>query len=172
MEKDEPRERVRYGRPGESEWTTTRRIGEESHFSEGIVVYDVEVYQEEHYYVSLLKDYSPSGKARANFEVKTREFVNLTYLNSVWVQHVIMNRDLGGWAVGGEEVDYAYAIPYLNRMKEYLVKREEQEARLIKEHFSDLETIPEWQVRLSEWKMAHHVRSITKYQAKRFAKTL
>ncbi len=172
VEKDEPRERVRYGKPGENTYTTTRRIGEESHFSEGVVVYDVEIYQDEHYYVSLLKDYSPSGKARANFEVKTREFVNLTFLNSVWVKHVIMNRDLGGWVVGGEEVDYAYAIPYLNRMKEYLVKREEREARLIKAHFPDLESITDWQVRLSEWKIAHRVRAITAYQAKRFAKTL
>lgn len=172
VEKDEARERVRYGVPGKTEYFTTRRLGEVSHFDKDVVVYDVEIYQEEHYYVSLLKQWSPSGNARANFEVMESEFVNLTFLNSVWVQHVIMNRDLGGWVVGGKEVDYAYAIPYLNRMKEYLVKREQSEARLIKAHFPDLDSVSDWQVRLSEWKIAHRVRAITDYQAKRFAKTL
>jgi len=118
------------------------------------------------YYVSLAKRYSAAG-ARANFKVTDDEFINLTFLNSVWVKYAIQNKKVGTLVIGGKTVDYAYAMRYLNRALEYLNDREKKEAELISAYMT-LET--EWQVALSEWKLKNNVHTITEYQAKRFAK--
>lgn len=125
--------------------------------------------QEKHYFVSLEKRWSDN--ARANFEVFPQEFMNLTYMNSCWLRHVIMTKNLGGWSVEGTLIDYSYAIRYLNIALEYVTKREEEEARLISEHLADktLNDISDWPALLSEWKLDKGVRTITSYQAKRFA---
>lgn len=118
------------------------------------------------YYVSLPKMYSERD-ARANFAVEEDEFINLTFLNSVWVKYAIQNRKVGRLFIGGKEVSYAYAMRYLNTALEYLRNREKQEKELIMK-YSYL--LPEWEVALSEWKLKNNVHSITDYQAKRFAK--
>lgn len=125
--------------------------------------------QEKRYFVSLEKRWSDN--ARANFEVFPREFMNLTYMNSCWLRHAIMTKNLGGWEVEGTLIDYSYAIRYLNIALEYVTRREETEAKLIAEHLTDktLNDIPDWPAHLSEWKLDKGVRTITPYQAKRFA---
>lgn len=117
-------------------------------------------------YVSLEKTWSVNN-ARANFLLYNSEIVNLTFLNSVWVRYAIQNKKVGEWEIGGETVDYAHSIQYLNKILEFLGKREKEEETLIKEHM----VLPdEWQVALSEWKLKNNVHNITAYQAKRFAK--
>lgn len=118
------------------------------------------------YYVSLAKRYS-AADVRANFEVIDDEFINLTFLNSVWIKYAIQNRKVGELRIGGKTVDYAYTMRYLNKALEYLNGREKKEAELLSGYMA-LE--PEWQVELSEWKLKHNVHTITDYQAKRFAK--
>lgn len=46
------------------------------------------------------------------------------------------------------------------------------ERKRIAAYYPDLDSISDWPVLLSEWKLAKNVREITDYQAKRFAKTL
>ena len=120
-----------------------------------------------HYFVSLKKQYSSQSSSRANFEIFTDEFINLTFLNSVWLTYAIQNRKVGKWRLGGETVSYAYSVRYLNKALELVKKREMEERKLIGQFIK----LPnEWQVLLSEWKLEKNVHTITEYQAKRFAK--
>lgn len=104
--------------------------------------------------------------SRANFELMSDEYINLTFLNSVLIRYVIMNRELGTVKIF-LQVNFSYMIPYLNHALEYLLSREKTESELIS-RYMDLPN--EWQMALSEWKMAQDVHVITDYQAKRFVK--
>ena len=105
--------------------------------------------------------------ARANFEIKQGEMLNLTYLNSVWVRYAIANRNIGSWMVGGQVVDYAYSIKYLNKALEYLDEREKQEAALLEKY---MELYPDWQIDVCEWRMKKGYHSLTETRAKAFAR--
>ena len=107
--------------------------------------------------------------AHALFRVYTDEFVNLTYMNSVWLRYVITTRNLGGYGRMGQ---YAEVIRYLNKALDFVKEREIEEKGLIEQYYPALSSDPDWPVKLSEWKLEHNVRNITDYQAKRFAKTL
>ena len=137
-------------------------------------------YDKKAYYVSLVKDgwdhvyrngeYMPRQRdAHALFRVYTDEFVNLTYMNSVWLRYVITTRNLGGYGRMGQ---YAEVIRYLNKALDFVKEREIEEKGLIEQYYPALSSDPDWPVKLSEWKLEHNVRNITDYQAKRFAKTL
>ena len=107
--------------------------------------------------------------AYANFRVYTDEFVNVSYMNSVWLRYVITNRNLGGYKERG---DYAHMIVYLKKALDHVKEREKTERELILPHFPWIDEIKEWQVRLSEWKIENKIVNFTDWQAKRFAKTL
>lgn len=121
-----------------------------------------------HYYLSAEKEYSGwSGKkSYANMEIREGEYLNLTYLNSVYVLYAIQNRKVGGWVIGGKTMDYANSIQYLNIALEYLRKREETEAGLLKKY---MDLYPDWQVDLSEWRLEHGYHRLTDARAKRFS---
>ena len=91
------------------------------------------------YYVSLPKIYSERD-ARANFAVEEDEFINLTFLNSIWVTYAIQNRKVGRLIIGGKEVSYAYAMRYLNIALEYLRNREKQEKQMYKASLPSTQT--------------------------------
>ena len=143
------------------------------------LIEDVDV--EPEYYVSLVKrnggDYvyrngnyeERKRDAYARFRVNSDEFINLTYLNSVWLKYVITTKNLGGY---GRMSNYAEVIRYLNKALAFVKEREKTEQALIEKHFPQLLDNPEWAAELSEWKLAKGVRQITDYQAKRFAKHL
>ena len=98
------------------------------------------------------------------------EFINLTYMNSVWLEWIITNNKLGGWTIGGKAVDYAYAIRYLKTAMDHIRKREEQEKVYLDEVDPSICKDPNWPLKLTQWKLDKQVRAITPYQAKRFAK--
>ena len=110
-----------------------------------------------------------AAKARANFELYDGEYINLTYLNSVWLEYVVTNKSLGDWRIGDIAVDYAYAIRYLKTALDHIRKREEGEKALLDAIDPSICQDAEWPVKLSEWKLCAGVRTITEYQAKRFA---
>lgn len=130
-----------------------------------------------HVFVSVEKmdgqnswDYHKGDKlARANFELHENEYINLTYMNSVWLEWVITNKSLGGWTAGGKAVDYAYAIRYLKTALDFIRKREAEERTLLDAIDPSICNDADWPVKLSAWKMDKGVRAITEYQAKRFA---
>ncbi|MCC2254621.1 hypothetical protein LKD70_09350 [Ruminococcus sp. CLA-AA-H200] len=121
-----------------------------------------------HYYLSAEKEgYWDEKKSYANMEIEEGEYLNLTYLNSVYVLYAIQNRKIGGWVIGGHTMDYANSIQYLNIALEYLRKREEKEAQML-EKYMDL--YPDWQVDLSEWRLENGYHRLTDARAKKFAK--
>lgn len=146
----------------------------------GDVDYTVLGFREEikrHLYVSVRKKdtWTTGGEqssARANFELYSKEYINLTYLNSVVLEWVINNRELGDWRIQGHSVDYAYAIRYLNTMMDYIRKREAEEKRLIDSIDAGITLDKEWPLKLTEFKFEKAVRKLTEYQAKRFVKWL
>lgn len=128
--------------------------------------------QKRHIFISLEKKGAwgyPTG-ARANFELYDDEFINLAYMNSVWLEWVITNKTLGSWRVGGIDVDYAFAIKYLNTAMDFVRKREVEEKTAIDTVNADVCKDPNWPLKLTEWKMEYGVRTITLFQAKRFVR--
>lgn len=139
-------------------------------------------YDDECIFISLIKDtgdyvyrsgefYERQRDAHANFKVYKEEFVNLTFMNSVWLKYVITNRNLGK-SESRKEGNFAHMILYLNKALEFVKEREKKEEALISSFYPSLSSISDWPVLLSEWKLENKVKEITEYQAKRFAKTL
>ena len=123
---------------------------------ETIGTYD---FQKRHVYVSVSKEANWRRKEvyerqpRANFELYEEEYINLTYMNSVWLEWVITQKKLGGWCVGGKDVDYAYAIKYLKTAMDFIRDREKGEKTLIDAVDPTVCRDPEWPLKLSEWKL-------------------
>ena len=90
----------------------------------------VEYYDEiqQHNFISLEKDRAwwrddSTIPARANFEVFPSEYINLTFLNSCWLEYVLSNQKIS-WVVNGTAVNYAYALRYISKALEFVRERE------------------------------------------------
>lgn len=180
VEYDEPRQRTYYqfrmpGTFGEADrWINGVTNGDGSTLDEKKTkILETKWERDPHFFVSVKKTESNSGTARANFEIYPDEVINLTYMNSVWMEYAINNRNLGGWIVGGKAVDYAYGIRYLNTALEQVRRREAEEAGLLNEADpSFISTHPDWPVQLSEWKLATGTRHLSPRSTKRFLRSL
>lgn len=169
VEYDEPRQPTYYRYKGMRFVTN----GDGSSLSEDSEIIETKWESDPHFFVSVQKTESNSGTARANFEIYPDEVINLTYMNSVWLEYAINNRNLGGWIVGGKAVDYAYGIRYLNTALEQVRRREAEEAGLLNEADpSFISTHPDWPVQLSEWKLATGTRHLSPRSTKRFLRSL
>lgn len=122
------------------------------------------------YYISVKKEWSRCG-ATSNFAIEKDEFINLTFMNSVWLKYTIINQKIGLF-VDNNMLSYAQLVKYLKIALDFVVKREESEFTLISEYFTGLSEVSDWQIILSEWKLEKNIHEITEYQAKRFAKYL
>lgn len=127
--------------------------------------------------VSAKKNWSEKG-ARSNFKIYKDEFINLTYFNSLWMEYYIQTKKIGKFGAMLNKnryfpvythMSYSYLIPFFRQALFFLREREAQERSRILPFYPELDSVPEWQVRLSEWKVQNQVRTITGYQAKRFA---
>lgn len=107
-----------------------------------------------------------SKRLTANFRLEPKEFINLTFLNSVFIEYVIMSRK-----IGNHSKNYAHMVSMLNEIHSYLKKREEQELETIRKLLPSFE-LEDWQVKLSDWKLELDVHNFSEYQAKRFLKWL
>ena len=118
VEYDAPIDMVRFHYPDKTEpfcgpyAEEARRFdGNPDSFKGAVVTERYQTEPERHVFVSVEKtDVWYYGRktdkpARANFEVYSDEYINLTYLNSVWLEYVITNKSLGGWRIGGVAVD-------------------------------------------------------------------
>lgn len=169
VEYDEPCQRTYYRYKGMRFVTN----GDGSSLSEDSEIIETKWESDPHFFVSVQKTESNSGTARANFEIYPDEVINLTYMNSVWLEYAINNRNLGGWIVGGKAVDYAYGIRYLNTALEQIRRREAEEAGLLNEADpSFISTHPDWPVQLSEWKLATGNRHLSPRSTKQFLRSL
>lgn len=181
VEYDPPIEMVEFQRRSCQGWMDGPFKAKAKYFDEkegDIILRHYQTEPERHVFVSAEKsgewnwNRTSAANARANFELYDGEYINLTYLNSVWLEYVVTNKSLGDWRIGGIAVDYAYAIRYLKTALDYIRKREEGEKALLDAIDPSICQDAEWPVKLSEWKLRAGVRTITKYQAKRFAAAL
>ena len=180
VEYDEPRQRTYYqfrmpGTFGEADrWINGVTNGDGSTLDEKQTkILETKWERDPHFFVSVKKAESNSGTARSNFEIYPDEVINLTYMNSVWLEYAINNRNLGGWVVGHQAVDYAYGIRYLNTALEHVRHREAEETALLNEADPTfLSTHPDWPVHLSEWKLTTGTRRLTPRSAKQFLRSL
>lgn len=167
VEYDEPIPMVRYQYNGNV--YTTEADGQLGKNSKVLEYYDS---VQRHVYVSVKKtdNWYYQSDARANMEVYDDEVINLAYMNSVWLEWVITTQNLGGWTIGGKQVNYAHAIRYLKTALDFVRKREIQERTFIEDVDKSACEDADWPVKLSEWKLEKQVWNITPYQAKRFVK--
>ena len=157
-----------------------KRIGMGVRLPEGAEIIERFDEVKKHVFISLPKadcSYRWNSKyqganSRANFELYEGEYINLTYLNSVWLTWVVNNRSLGNWRIKGEQVTYAYGIKYLKTALDFIKNREMEEKRLIDGVDLTVCEDPDWPLKLSEWKMEQDVRAMTEYQARRFVKSI
>lgn len=129
---------------------------------------------EAHYFISEEKGDSGYNwrlgrdikKSRANMKVYEREFLNLTYLDSVRLRYAIINRKVTAWRIGGCHVDYAATLKYLIKALEYLDEREKKEKEMLLKY---VEELPEnWQVDLTLWRKKHGYHALTEARAKKW----
>lgn len=139
----------------------------------GEEIYDYVYSRESECYIRGQKTWNKSdyrgGKAKrltANFRLYSNEFINLTFLNSIFIDYVIATKRIGTYSS-----TYAHLVPMLNQISKFLKKREEKELECIKEVYPAFE-LNEWQIALSDWKLEKRVRKITPFQAKRFLKAM
>lgn len=123
------------------------------------------------YYVSLRKQYSWSGEARANFQVYKEEFINMTFMNSVWLEYVLTNNKTGNVRIGGQSVDFAHTIPYIKTALSFCKEREKKVAKWIWDNMAaDILEDKEWPVKLSEWMLEKDIHNFSEYRTKQFIK--
>ena len=124
---------------------------------------------ETHTFISAKKNnyYGEQTDSRANMEIFQSEYLNLTFLNSVYLKYAIQNKKMGGWKRAGESVEYADSIRYLNAALDYIREREKDEAELLKPY---MDLYDDWQVDLSEWRLAHNYHRLTDTRAQKFAR--
>lgn len=191
VEYDTPVPMIRYRWKKEPDWWELKKNPDlkpywaesvtEKKSAETLMPVDAEIIEEydektRHVFVSIEKTDTwyygrTSDKlARANFELIESEYINLTYINSVWLEYVITNKSLGGWRIANKAVDYAYAIRYLKTALDFIRSREANEKTLLDAVDPSICKDSDWPLKLSEWKMKMGVRNITEFQAKRFAK--
>ena len=139
------------------------------------------------YKVSLIKDNEIFVSAprntwmndainNANLKVYDNEFINITYMNSIWLKYFIDTKKIGsfGFSSNGEgygysNIDYSYLIKYFKLAYKEIINRESSEYEEISK-FVDLSHVNNWQEKLSHWKIINNVRNITPFQAKRVSK--
>lgn len=114
---------------------------------------------------------STAPLARANFLLDKGEYIDLTYMNSAWIRYYIMSKKIGNFC-SGNAANYPYIVRYLNMALDYLRARELEEVRVIRKYYPEIDTVNEWMVLLSHWKILNRVREITDHQAKRFGRYL
>lgn len=117
-------------------------------------------------YVSAKKRWSSCG-ATANVYIRSNEYINITYMNSIWLSYYVQTKKMGSYAE-----DYAKMIKHFKRAIKILKDREWEEMTYIKKYFPEADQIPEWEIKLSHWKLNHNIRFINDFQAKRIAKYL
>lgn len=123
---------------------------------------------EKEYFVSAKKSngWNEEKDSFANMEIRANEYLNLTFLNSIYLVYAIRNRKIGGWRRGNVSVDYANSIPYLKKALDYIRERESAEADMLSKY---MDLYDGWQVDVSEWRLKHNYHRLTDTRAKKFA---
>lgn len=155
----------------------------ETHFTPGYsrswTAFDVEKVEgsdDYEYYISLEKDENwQTGKsARANFRVDTDEFINLTYMNSVWLEYVLTNHKASNIRIHGQYVDFAHMIKFIKTALDHCRKREETVTGWLTALPSGDKILAddEWPVKLSEWMIKNNIHNFSPFRCKQFVRAI
>lgn len=126
-----------------------------------------------HYFISVNGGlYWSDGKYKVNMEIYDREYHPLAYLCPTWIRYCIKTGNIGNIRLCGADMTYADLLQDFNIMLEHLVKVKEQEKEyLIKAGLKDwIKKTPDWDVVLTEWRIANKKRKLTETSARTFAK--
>ena len=124
-------------------------------------VYEINMIKDGTVYVRAKRD---CHKTCSNVGVSKNEIINISYMNSIWLKYYIQTKKLGRYSH-----DYAKVVKHFKRALEVIEAREAEEMSAIKEFYSEADQVPEWQLKLSNWKIKNGIRRITEFQAKRVA---
>ncbi len=122
-------------------------------------------------FVSAKKEWSRFG-ARANLRLRPSEYINLSFMNSVWLDYVLRSRSAGSVKVGNAEFGFGDLIPYINTAKQWLRGREKAASAVLEQLAPEILEKEDWPITMSMWMFENNVRmhEVTEYQMKRFAK--
>lgn len=122
-----------------------------------------------HTYVSVSPEY---GSRHVNFEIMPDEYVRVSYLCSTWLKYAITTGNIGDFCIGGTRMSYAEALKYLNKLVERVRDREETEKILLIEAGGKeyVESHPDWDRELCEWRIANQIPILTARHATKFIK--
>lgn len=126
-----------------------------------------------HYFISVNGgNYWSGNKYKVNMEIYENEYHPLTYLCPTWIKYCIKTGNIGYIRLCGADMTYADLLQDFNIMLEHLVKVQEQEKEyLIKAGLEDwIKKTPDWDVVLTEWRIANKKRKLTETSARTFAK--
>ena len=126
-----------------------------------------------HYFISTKsRGWMSDQPYNVNMEIYTDECYKLAYLCPTWIRYVIKTGDVGRIHKCGTDFTYADLLRDLNGMLEYLNEIQQIEKEyLIAAGLEDwLNNTPDWDVVVTEWRIAHKKRRLTPTSAKTFAK--
>ena len=126
-----------------------------------------------HYFISVNGgNYWSSDKYKVNMEIYDREYHPLAYLCPTWIRYCIKTANIGYIKLCGATMTYADLLQDFNIMLEHLNKVQEQEREyLIKAGLKDwLSNTTDWDVIVTEWRIANKKRRLTETNARTFAK--
>lgn len=124
-------------------------------------IYELNMIKNGQYFIRAKRIYH---KTCSNVRIRIDECINLSYMNSIWLKYYIQTKKLGSYAH-----DYAKVIKYFKQAVEIVEAREAEEILAIKNFFPEADQVPEWQLKLSHWKLKYGIRKISDFQAKRIA---
>ncbi len=109
-----------------------------------------------------------------NLEVYEDEYFPLTFFCSSWINEVIQNGSIGNLRFPGASPSFADMLPYLQKIREYLIKREETEKQMLIEAGGQefIDRYEDWDVVLNEYKIANNIHKLIDTRAKRFLKII
>lgn len=142
-------------------------------------LYKINLIENDRIFIAVKKDdWWIERKNKANFEVETYEFINLEYMNSIWMKYFIDTKKIGQFGSSRDSntgynssLDYSYLIKYFKIAYKFLIDREFEEEQMIKQYVDDISKY-NWKELISYWKIINNVRNFTDRRAKQFAKYL
>lgn len=122
------------------------------------------------YYVSLEKDpnWATGNVSRANFQLYEDEFINLTFMNSLWLEYVLINSKTAGVKMGNAKVDFAHVIPYIKTALAHVRNREADCRAWIEKIDRSVLDDAEWSVQLSEWMLENDYHNFSDHRMRQF----
>ena len=117
-------------------------------------------------------NYWSGNKYKVNMEIYDGEYHPLAYLCPTWIRYCIKTGNIGHIRLCNTDMTYADLLQDFNIMLEHLNRVQKQEKEyLINAGLEDwISQTPDWDVVVTEWRIANKKRRLTETNTKTFAK--